>query len=203
MSPVMAQVYHQPLPSRTDPPGTSYNLILDHVFSKPQLYDIPLRSMYAIQSVSLEQTQAQSPILSDYLRRKQEARAIANADFASSLMQHLATLPSQPCSLPPSFTTAFVRKCFAAELTQVDFSQALTGMDYLKDLDTRRKRDFAAALRRLGLDRNNLAGETRCAPLPNAAAAGWVRDMIDKEKKVDAFYTQLFVGLRRWVGTTF
>lgn len=153
--------------------------------------------MYAIQSASLEHTQVQDINPSDNLRQNQDARSKANAHFTSSLMQHLATLPAQPCSLPPSFTTAFVRKCFTLDLTQVDFSQALTGIDYLKDLDTRRKRDFAAVLRRLGLDRNNLASPT---PLTNAAATEWVNAMSDKEKKVDALYTQLFVGLRRWVG---
>ena len=28
----------------------------------------------------------------------------------------------------------------------------------------------------------------------------WVLDMQAKEKKIEAYYTQMYIGLRRWVG---
>ena len=80
----------------------------------------------------------------------------------------------------------------------VDFTQALTAMDYLKDLDNRRKRELGAALQRLGLDKSlvdqqtgDLSGDPRISE--------WVRTMQDKDRKVEALYTQVYIGLRRWV----
>lgn len=187
--------------------ASPYNLILEHVFSKPLAYDIPLRSMFAINSASLDHHPAQQNAQqnpqqhpqqnpqqdADDIRSKQDARAAANADFKSALLQHIATLPSQPCSLPRSFTTAFLRKCFTSDFALVDFTQALTGIDYLKDLDNLRKRELAATLQRIGVDR------AEASSFKDPAIAAWVRDTEEKENKVEALYTQLFIGLRRWV----
>ena len=117
-------------------------------------------------------------------------------------MAQIATLPSQPCSLPPSFISAFVRRCFSEELGLVDFPQALTAMDYLRDLDIRRRRELTNALRRLGIDREELGKDGEAHPANgNRAIAEWVKEMEKKEKKVEALYTQVYIGLRRWVWT--
>ena len=183
--------------------ASPYNLILEHVFSKPLAYDIPLRSMFAINSASLDHhpaqqnarqnTQRNARLSTDHIRSKQDASAAANAEFQSALLHHIATLPSQPCSLPRAFTVAFLRKCFTSDLALVDFSQALTGIDYLKDLDNLRKRELAATLQRIGVDRADISS----LKVPTILA--WVQDTEEKEKKVDALYAQLFIGLRRWV----
>ena len=80
----------------------------------------------------------------------------------------------------------------------VDFTQALTAMDYLKDVDNRRRRELASALQRLGLDRG--FDERRSGqPAQRERVSEWIKSMQDKERKVEALYTQVYIGLRRWV----
>ena len=115
-------------------------------------------------------------------------------------MTHIGNLPSQPFSLPPSFITSFVRRCFPAELCQVDFTQALTALDYLKDLENRRKRELSVALQRLGLDAA-IVEQSGGKISKNGKLSDWVLSMQGKEKKVEALYSQVYIGLRRWVWT--
>ena len=112
-------------------------------------------------------------------------------------MEQISYLPSQPFSLPPAFITQFVRRCFTEDLCLVDFTQALTALDYLKDLENRRKRELTAALQRLGVDKSSLDGEAITKKYRGLTE--WVQSMEDKERKVEALYTQVYVGLRRWV----
>jgi hypothetical protein len=58
----------------------------------------------------------------------------------------------------------------------------------------RRRKEIAAALRRLGVDRENLGAHGQ------PALDDWVKSLEDKERKVEALYTQCYIGLRRWVG---
>ena len=56
------------------------------------------------------------------------------------------------------------------------------------------------ALQRLGLDTamvENAGGEIS----KNAKISEWVLSMQGKEKKVEALYSQVYIGLRRWVWT--
>lgn len=71
-------------------------------------------------------------------------------------------------------------------------------MDYLKDLENRRKRELTLALQRLDLDQN-LMEQSRGEISKNARISDWVQSMRDKERKVEALYTQVYIGLRRWV----
>lgn len=78
----------------------------------------------------------------------------------------------------------------------MDFPQALTGLDYLKDLETRRRRECASAMSRLGIDRDALERDgTTLSP----RCLRWVKAAEEKERKVDQLYTQIYVGLRRWI----
>ena len=114
-------------------------------------------------------------------------------------MVQLAQRPNQPTSLPPSFITAFVHRAFPSDLVQVDFPQALTALDYLKDLENRRRREVAAAMRRLNIDRQTLdSNSTEMADTPHHVLQ-WVQSMEGKERKIDSLYTQIYVGLRRWI----
>lgn len=109
-------------------------------------------------------------------------------------------MPSQPCSLPPIFINSFVRRCFPPELELVDFSQALTGLDYLKDLETRRRREGAAAFNRLGIERDQLrADREELLKTAHPTVAKWADDTEKSETKIEALYTQVYVALRRWV----
>lgn len=116
-------------------------------------------------------------------------------------MAQIAQMPSHPASLPPSFITAFVRKCFTLELSLVDFPQALTGLDYLKDLETRRRREVAAALERLDIRRETLGTAEDDLSIRYPGVLAWFRSLEEKERKIEALYTQLYIGLRRWVCT--
>ena len=123
----------------------------------------------------------------------------ATQTFSESLMAQMSQLPSQPTSLPPNFITSFLRRCFPLNIVEVDFPQALTGLDYLKDLETRRRREVAAAMARLNVDRDTLDTEDDQLASRYPGVAKWVKSIEEKERKIDALYTQLYIGLRRWI----
>ena len=88
------------------------------------------------------------------------------------------------------------------ELHLVDFPQSLTALDYLKDLETRRRKEVSRALEHLRIDQNVLETAQDSEELAKwyPMVADWVRTLENKEKKLDALYTQLYIALRRWVG---
>lgn len=202
--------------------GAAFPWILEHLLAYPGTYEIPLRTMYTLNSTpQAQQHQRQSlrpgtpslsssasspnsspasPIFPPEHQQNQYAAQSATDHFKSCLMTHISNLPSQPFSLPPSFITSFVRRCFPAELCQVDFTQALTALDYLKDLENRRKRELTVALKRLGLDSATVE-QAGAEISKNAKISEWVLSMQSKEKKVEALYSQVYIGLRRWVRT--
>lgn len=206
---------HDSSSSAVSAEGAAFPWILEHLLAYPGSYEIPLRTMYTLNSAppakhhprhSNQSSQAGTPSLSstasspdsspaspDFPPEQQHQLPAPNATehFKSCLMTHIAKLPSQPFSLPPSFITSFVRRCFTAELCLVDFTQALTAMDYLKDLENRRKRELTLALQRLDYSHEQ--------PSKDSRISDWVQGMREKERKVEALYTQVYIGLRRWV----
>ena len=113
-------------------------------------------------------------------------------------MAQMSQLPNQPTSLPPSFITAFLGRCFPPDLVSVDFPQALTGLDYLKDLETRRQREVIYVLGRTQISQAILDSELdlrRQYP----GVARWKHSIKSQEQIVEKLYTQLYIGLRRWV----
>lgn len=94
--------------------------------------------------------------------------------------------------------TSFLRRCFPPQLEEVDFPQALTGLDYLKDLETRRRKEVAAALKRLGVDRDNLREKEELG-MKYPGVLRWIESIERDEREVEALYTQVYIGLRRWV----
>ena len=182
--------------------SSAYQLILDHVLSCPGSYEIPLRTMYTLNSTPRAQPPhagSNSPSSVGSSPTTPPGEGPAGQTFTDNLITQLSQLPDQPTSLPPSFITSFVRRCFPPALVRVDFPQALTGLDYLKDLETRRRREVAAAMNRLDIDRNTLdsAKDSRLSKDPSIVQ--WVQSIEDKERKIDALYTQLYIGLRRWI----
>lgn len=182
--------------------GSSYQLILDHILTYPGNYEIPLRTMYSLNCRPRGSSNATPP------SSNTSSPSIAQGSFSSdgqstesltqNLMAQLSNLPNQATSLPPSFITSFVQRCFPSELTHVDFPQALTGLDYLKDLETRRRREVASAFNRLDIDRETLARDAELASR-YPGVSQWVESIEQKERKVDSLYTQVYIGLRRWV----
>ncbi|KAK5151233.1 hypothetical protein LTS14_009403 [Recurvomyces mirabilis] len=185
--------------------GSSYQLILDHILTYPATYEIPLRTMYTLNCAPRAQpmhsrtatpsSAGSSPVVSQNPWHDHQT----TQNFTESLMAQISQLPNQPSSLPPSFITSFVRKCFPSDLVCVDFPQALTGLDYLKDLESRRRREVAAAMSRLAIDRTTLEmdGDSLSDRYPGVKQ--WVTDINEKERKVEALYTQVYVALRRWI----
>ena len=200
---------------------SAFPWILEHLLAYPGTYEIPLRTMYTLNSAPQMQGYPRQSIRPDtpslcssngsspdstpaspnFPTEQQQQLVPQNATdhFKSCLMTHISNLPSQPFSLPPSFITSFVRRCFTADLCLVDFTQALTALDYLKDLENRRKRELKLALQRLGVDPEAVCqtGDEIMKRYPRVAE--WISSVQDKERKVGALYTQLYIGLRRWV----
>ena len=192
--------------------GAAFPWILEHLLAYPGTYEIPLRTMYTLNSTT--QSRPPSPTLpmppqtpgNAFLRPQNPAAdeqqnmstATAAAQLRANLMSHIAQLPSQPSSPPPSFVTSFVRRCFPKELDQVDFPQALTAMDYLKDLEVRRRREVVAALNRLGVERDDI-GQKEVLGRKYPGVLRWVLAIEEKERTIEVLYSQVYLGLRRWV----
>lgn len=81
----------------------------------------------------------------------------------------------------------------------VDFPQGLAAMDYLRDLEHRRKKEVSEAFKRLGLEASTSSEEREAVLAQYPGVARWVQNMELKEQKVDQVYSQLYIGLRRWV----
>ena len=198
--------------------GAAYPWILEHILAYPGNYDIPLRTMYTSNVMAQTHTGANTPSLSNGSspdnspvspespsfgpeQHGQAALQSATEHFKLCLMEQISEQPHQPFSLPPSFITSFVRRCFTEDLCLVDFTQALTALDYLKDLENRRKRELSAANIRLGAAK--MANKGRTDETSDAELEKWMAGMEDKSRKVEALYTQVYIGLRRWVRTYF
>lgn len=193
------------------PDGSALTWVLDHCLRYQSSYEIPLRTMYTINcnpsnyslSGSGSPETAFSPRNSTSTkssRSSQDASVDAASDFRSALMHQISRLPSQPCSLPPGFLISFLRKCFVSELEMVDFPQALPALDYLKTLDNRWKKEMASALERLNVGRDDAADPSRselASQYPGVAA--WLQTVNTKARQIQVLYTQIYVGLRRWV----
>ena len=210
---------HNSSSSTSSTEGAAFPWILEHLLAYPSTYEIPLRTMYTLNSAPQAAKQPRqsvqlgtpslsssasstdcSPASPSFPSDQQHQPIVSNATehFKSCLMTHISRLPSQPFSLPPAFITSFVRRCFTEELSLVDFTQALTALDYLKDLENRRKREFSLVLQRLGLD-PRLLEQTRREISRNGKISEWVENMQEKERKVEQLYTQVYIGIRRWV----
>lgn len=217
--------HHDSSSSTSSTEGAAFPWILEHLLAYPGTYELPLRTMYTLNSTTTAQQHPRqsaqsnqsiqpgtpslsstasspdsSPASPSFPPDQQQQLAAHNATehFKSCLMTHISKLPSQPFSLPPTFITSFVRRCFTADLCLVDFTQALTALDYLKDLDSRRKRELALVLQRLGI-KQSIAEQGKGEVSKNVSITEWVQSMRDKERKVEALYSQVYIGLRRWV----
>ncbi|KAF4554564.1 Hypothetical protein D9617_4g003190 [Elsinoe fawcettii] len=170
-------------------------LILEHILNYPGTYELPLRTMYALNSAPRAQLpRPKTPGgVSSMVNTGEAAQRLT-----SSLMAEISQMPNQPNSLPPAFITSFVRKCFASELSLVDFPQALTGLDYLKDLETRRRREMQAVLSRVGITIDN-AQNAEDLLRDHPEAYDWYKTLEDKTSKVEVLYAKLHVALRRWI----
>ncbi|KAL9000817.1 MAG: hypothetical protein Q9169_000571 [Polycauliona sp. 2 TL-2023] len=203
--------------SNTQP--SAFPWVLEHLLAYPGTYEIPLRTMYTLNSTQQAQPylkqshRTETPSLSnsngssldsspaspDFPPEMQHQLPpnTATEHFKSCLMNHISQLPSQPFSLPPTFITSFVRRCFTEDLCLIDFTQALTALDYLKDLENRRKRELALTLQRLGLDKNSLGEFAEDFSTNHPRIAEWAQEMEERDKKVESLYTHTLINEMR------
>ena len=183
--------------------GAAFTWMLEHIMAHPGTYELPLRTMYMLNSATTQQPSNSSAIVGNAFPtvngqiQKSMTTATAAAQLRANLMSHVAQQPSQPQSLPPSFISSVVRRCFFTDLTQVDFPQALTALDYLRDLETRRRNEIVATLMHLGIEKSDVNNREKLAKdYPHAYS--WIEGMEEKERKVEMLYTHVYLGLRRW-----
>ena len=191
--------------------GAAFPWVLEHLLAYPGTYEIPLRTMYTLnvnaQTPRHKKSSSNSsstpgnafPRSTNTSQEEQQKMNTASVaeQLRANVMQHITQLPSQPTSLPPSFITTFVRRCFPPQLDLVDFPQAVTALDYLKDLEDRRRREVLAAFDKLEIPRADLGQRDKIAK-KYPGCIRWVEATEEKERKVQALYTQVYIGLRRW-----
>ncbi|KAJ5266750.1 hypothetical protein N7478_009558 [Penicillium angulare] len=196
-----------------NPNGRALTWIFDHCLRYPSSYEIPLRTMYTINCNPAKGTNANRTPETAFSPRDSisttstksnksshsEDSIDAAADFRSQLIHQISRLPSQPCSLPPAFLCSFLRRCFTEHLESVDFPQALTALDYLKDLECRWKKEIANAVQRLNIDREDAQDPLHSElGMKYPGVMAWLQNMNAKARTLEALYTQVYVGLRRW-----
>ncbi|EPE24971.1 hypothetical protein GLAREA_11552 [Glarea lozoyensis ATCC 20868] len=105
---------------------------------------------------------------------------------------------ASPCSRVKGFPVQFIlhvcRHVFAKEYQSVDFTQALTCIDYLRDLECTRRSALRDAALRLGIERGNW--RTILADEPEAYH--WVSAVQKQELVIEASYAAIFLDLRIW-----
>jgi hypothetical protein len=151
-------------------------------------------------SLSSAASDASPETVTAEFRRRSPVRRPVKPD-ASPLDAYRPSLAPQPLAIPSPAITKFVRSCFSTHLCEVDFTQALKAMDYLNILDARRKREFSFALRRLNIDTATFDFERSDLEKNQPAIYDWIISMEDKARRIEALYTQVYIGLRRWVGS--
>ena len=198
--------------SLNSPNGASLTWIFDHCLRYPGSYEIPLRTMYTINcnpakhpnrapetAFSPRNSTSSGSSASDH---GEQDSVDAAADLRSALSHQISRLPSQPCSLPVVFLTSYLRRVFPVELTDVDFLQSLTALDYLKDLETRWKKEISNAIQRLNISREDAEDPLRSElALQYPGVMSWLESINAKARRLEALYTQVYVGLRRWVSS--
>jgi hypothetical protein len=87
-------------------------------------------------------------------------------------------------------------------LESVDFEQTLTALDYLRDLEMRRRSEVIEALGRLGVHVNRDASSPdllRVETTLSWPVKFWVMDTLHEALAAENLYSQCYIGLRRWV----
>lgn len=190
------------------PDGSSLMWILDHCVRYPGSYEIPLRTMYSLNCNPTRQPAPSNRAPETAFSKRssnsskssvdsQEEPTDRAADFRALLIHHASRVRGQTCSLPASFITSFLRRCFVPILADVDFPQALTGLDYLKDLDIRRRKEVSAALERLQVGAADLQDGSEFSK-NHPGVLAWIKSINIQNRKAEALYTQIYIGLRRW-----
>ncbi|KAH8692956.1 hypothetical protein BGW36DRAFT_385593 [Talaromyces proteolyticus] len=190
--------------------GSAFPLILEHYMLHPASYEIPLRSMYTLncQTRPLAPNSGfkESAFASPAMQNATEPVADAASQFRAQLISHISKSPHQ-LSLPVGFMVSFVRRVFASTLENVDFPQALTALDYLKNVERRRQKDVLAAFKSLAIDlsshtspflRSNLEQKQQLQQ-KYPGVVRWIESIEERDRKAHHYYKNVCLSLRRWI----
>ncbi|CAG8954984.1 hypothetical protein HYFRA_00008673, partial [Hymenoscyphus fraxineus] len=97
------------------------------------------------------------------------------------------------------FPTHFIRnvclnKVFLEDYSKADFTQALTCLDYLRDLECTRRTALREAALRLGINKNNWKAILNEEP----EAYRWVSSVQKQELEIESSFAACYVDLRIW-----
>ncbi|KAH6677376.1 hypothetical protein B0J14DRAFT_341158 [Halenospora varia] len=96
---------------------------------------------------------------------------------------------------PPKFIQDLcLKKVFLKKYKEVDFNQALTGLDYLRDLEVTRRKALREAAIKLGITKDTW----RAILLEDPAAYKWVQRVQEHELEIEGYYADIFIDLRIW-----
>jgi hypothetical protein len=88
-----------------------------------------------------------------------------------------------------------LRRTFTKSYEDVNFDQALTGLDYLRDLEVTRRTTLSAAAKRLGINEDTW----RDVLARDIDAKNWVCLIQTQEPAIETYYSRIFIDLRIWV----
>ncbi len=124
------------------------------------------------------------------------------ATLHANVMQHFTTTTttSPGANMPLTTITNFVREALPGELRQVRFSEGLTCLDFLREIETKRRREWAGVRIRLGVppDQGGRASYTERVE-DGSPVDAWIQAMTEKEQDAESLYSQVYVGVRHWV----
>jgi hypothetical protein len=157
------------------------------------------------QSTNIAWNQNVDSIPSEHLATNQVDKFVdSNQKILWDLSHYSDT--SNPSSRVKGFPVQFVqqvcRKVFTQQYEDIDFSQALTCIDYLRDLECTRRTALRDVALRLGIEKENWRVILADAP----EAYRWVSSVQKQELVIESLYAAIFVDLRIWVSivdTTF
>ncbi|TAQ86752.1 hypothetical protein B7494_g4913 [Chlorociboria aeruginascens] len=117
---------------------------------------------------------------------------LLDVDFTMSRVNE--QLPSSQ-GLPPLFIKDFcLGKTFRKNYRDADFSNALTGLDYLSDLECTRRTAMREAAQRLGITKDNWRDVLR----KDKDVLSWVEMSQKFELVVEGMYAEIYISLRLW-----
>jgi hypothetical protein len=194
--------------------GSAMPYILEHYMMNPTSYEIPLRSLYALNCQTLPLMAGSQIKESSFANPPMQNSTLPLADAASQfkaqLISHISKGPHQ-YNLPVGFTMSFVRRVFAENLEHVDFPQALTALDYLNNLESRRKKEVIAAFGSLDVEWSLSPSKTiRVSEVHKQdmrekypGVVRWIESIEAKERDAVSIYKEMCLSLRRWVSSRF
>jgi hypothetical protein len=99
--------------------------------------------------------------------------------------------------LPPAVILNTVKRILQKDYNKVDFSNALTALDYLRDLELTRRAKLRTAAVRL-----NITLQTwRAVLADNPDALKWIELIQKYELIIEEGYAKIFIDLRIWVSS--